>query len=54
MGENGLSASDVALLNNDGMGGNGWGGMIWLFAILAMMGGGFNFGGSTPVKYIYN
>ena len=28
MGENGLSASDVALLNNDGMGGNGWGGMI--------------------------
>jgi len=44
MGENGLTASDVALLNNDGMAG-GWGGMIWLFAILAMMGGGFNFGG---------
>lgn len=44
-GENGLTASDVALLNNDGMGGNGWGGMIWLFAILAMMGGGFGFGG---------
>ena len=40
MGENGLTASDVALLNNDGMNG-GWGGMIWLFAILAMMGGGF-------------
>ena len=40
MGENGLTASDVALLNNDGMAG-GWGGMIWLFAILAMMGGGF-------------
>lgn len=38
--ENGmLSASDVALLNNDGMG--GWNGMIWLFAILALMGGGF-------------
>ena len=35
----GLSASDVALLNNDGMG--GWNGMIWLFAILALMGGGF-------------
>ena len=35
----GLTASDVALLNNDGMG--GWNGMIWLFAILAMMGGGF-------------
>ena len=41
MGETGLTASDVALLNNDGMNG-GWGGMIWLFAILAMMGGGFN------------
>lgn len=44
MGENGLTASDVALLNGDGNCG-GWGGMIWLFAILAMMGGGFNFGG---------
>ena len=37
--ETGLSASDVALLNGDGMG--GWNGMIWLFAILALMGGGF-------------
>ena len=45
MGENGLTASDVALLNDGGMGG-GWGGMIWLFAILAMMGGGFNWGGN--------
>ena len=45
MGETGLTASDVALLNNDGMNG-GWGGMIWLFAILAMMGGGFNWGGA--------
>lgn len=45
MGENGLTASDVALLNDGGMGG-GWGGMIWLFAILAMMGGGFNWGGA--------
>lgn len=44
MGENGLSAADVALLNNDGMGGNGWGGMIWLFAILALFGGGFGGG----------
>ena len=35
----GLTASDVALLNNDGMGGTN--GMIWLFAILALMGGGF-------------
>ena len=47
MGENGLSASDVALMSRDGEGcGNGWGGMIWLFAILAMMGGGFNWGGA--------
>lgn len=51
MGENGLTASDVALLNNDGMGGNGWGGMIWLFAILAMMGGGFGFGGGYRPQY---
>lgn len=44
--ENGLSAADVALLNNDGMG--GWNGMIWLFAILALMGGGFGgFGGNS-------
>ena len=40
MDNGGLSAADVALLNNDGMNG-GWGGMIWLFAILALMGGGF-------------
>jgi len=39
----GLTASDVALLNGDGNM-NGWNGMIWLFAILAMMGGG-GFGG---------
>ena len=39
--DNGLSASDVALLNGDSGFGNGWGGMIWLFAILALMGGGF-------------
>ena len=38
MGENGLSAADIAAINgNEG----GWGGMIWLFAILALMGGGF-------------
>lgn len=51
MNDNGLTASDVALLsgNNDGgFGGNGWGGMIWLFAILALMGGWGNggFGGN--------
>ena len=47
MNDNGLTASDVALLsgnNNDGFGGSGWGGMIWLFAILAMMNGGFGGG----------
>ena len=42
-----LSASDIALLNNDG-GMNGWNGMIWLFAILALFsGGGFGFGGGN-------
>lgn len=40
MENGGLSAADVALLNNDG-GMGGWNGMIWLFAILALMGGGF-------------
>ena len=49
--ENGLSAADVALLNNDGMG--GWNGMIWLFAILALMGGGFgNWGGNGNTNAI--
>lgn len=39
MGEGtGLSASDVALLNDGGFGNNSF---IWLFAILALMGGGF-------------
>lgn len=48
MGENGLSASDVALMNRDGGFGEGWGGMIWLFAILALMGGGgFGWGGGN-------
>ena len=42
MENGGLSAADVALLSGNGDGfGNGWGGMIWLFAILALMGGGF-------------
>lgn len=48
MGETGLSASDVALMNRDGGFGEGWGGMIWLFAILALMGGGgFGWGGGN-------
>ena len=38
MGENGLTAADIAAINGNE---NGWGGMIWLFAILALMGGGF-------------
>lgn len=52
MGENGLTASDVALMSRDGDGfGNGWGGMIWLFAILAMMGGGFGWNGGANQQY---
>lgn len=52
MGENGLSASDVALMNRDGGFGEGWGGMIWLFAILAMFGGGgFGWGGRGGEQY---
>ena len=45
MGENGMTPADIAAVNGNGME-NGWGGMIWLFAILAMMGGGFNWGGN--------
>lgn len=50
----GLTASDVALMNRDGDGfGNGWGGMIWLFAILALMGGGgFGWGGGNNTNAI--
>ena len=44
MGENGMSPADMAAVTGNE---NGWGGMIWLFAILALMGGGFgNWGGN--------
>ena len=45
MGENGLSASDVALLSDKN--GMGWGdsSFLWIFALLILAGGGFgNFG----------
>ena len=56
---NGLTASDVALLagnNNDSFGNGGWGGMIWLFAILALMGGWGNggFGGNNFNRRCYS
>ena len=45
--DNGLSASDVALMTNNGWNGDGWGSsMMWIFALLILAGGGFNgFGG---------
>jgi len=51
-GNEGLTASDVALLTGNGNNGwgmdGGWGSMIWLFAIIALMGGWGNggFGGN--------
>ena len=47
----GLNASDVALLNGDGM--NSWSGMFFIFAIIALMGGGFgNWGGNGNTNAI--
>ena len=52
-GNEGLTASDVALLTGNGNNGwgmdGGWGSMIWLFAIIALMGGWGNggFGGGN-------
>ena len=43
--ENGLSASDVALMNKDNFGGDAF---MWIFALLILAGGGFNgFGGNA-------
>lgn len=46
MGENGLSASDVALLNDRN--GMGWGdsSFMWIFALLILANGGFGWGGN--------
>ena len=41
----GLSASDVALLTNDGFGGGG--AFMWIFALLILANGGFGFGGNN-------
>lgn len=46
METSGLSASDVALMNRDSGFGDGWGGFMWIFALLILAGGGFGgFGG---------
>ena len=45
--DNGLSAADVALLNKDGMGMDGFGGAFWIFALLILANGGFGFGGNA-------
>ena len=43
--ETSLSPSDIALLNRDnGFGGDGWGGFMWIFALLILAGGGFGGG----------
>lgn len=59
-GNEGLSASDVALLTGNGNNGwgmdGGWGSMIWLFAIIALMGGWGNggFGGNNGGRNSYD
>ena len=48
MGENGLTASDIALLS-DKNNGCGWGdsSFFWIFALLILANGGFGFGGNN-------
>lgn len=46
MENSGLTASDIALMNRDGGFGDGWGGFMWIFALLILAGSGFGgFGG---------
>ena len=46
--ETGLSASDVALMNRDGFGGDAF---MWIFALLILAGGGFGgWGGNTSTN----
>ena len=42
-----LSASDVALLNRDGIEDFGGSGFFWVFALLLLAGGGFGWGGNN-------
>lgn len=46
--ENGLSASDVALMNKDNFGGDAF---MWIFALLILYGGGFGGFGNNAVGY---
>lgn len=52
MENSGLSASDIALMNRDGGFGDGWGGFMWIFALLILAGGGFGgfgYGGNSAM-----
>lgn len=46
--ESGLSASDVAMLNNDGMGGNAF---LWIFALLILANGGIGGWGNRTGEF---
>ena len=47
--DNGLSPSDVALLNDNGFGGGN--AFLWIFALLILAGGGFNGFGNNNANY---